>query len=89
MPNISSSDNGNSIILEMKVEEEFNKEGRIISRKIYGGHYTSTWNYQYINHITVEKRSDAIWTEKITDHESKTTKLIYPDRSEVQVKYNV
>lgn len=81
--------NGNSITMEMKVEEEFNNEGKIVTKKIYGAHYVSTWNYKYINHITVEKRSDATWTEKVTDHESKTTTLTYPDRSEVQVRYSV
>lgn len=52
----------------MKVVEEFDVQGRVIKQKIAGPYYDSTWTYEYQGDTVIEKRSDAVWIKKVTNH---------------------
>ena len=71
----------------MRVEEEFDVQGRVAKQKIAGPYYDSIWTYKYQGDTVIEKRSNAVWT-KITNHKDKTSKLIYPDKKEYNITYN-
>jgi hypothetical protein len=71
----------------MRVEEEFDVQGRVIKQKIAGSYYGSIWTYEYQRDIVIEKRNNAVWT-KITNHKDKTSKLVYPDKKEYNITYN-
>ena len=71
----------------MRVVEEFNVQGRVIKQKIAGPYYDSIWTYEYQGDTVIEKRSDAVWIKKITNHLEKITKLIYPDKTEYKISY--
>jgi hypothetical protein len=70
----------------MKVEEEFDKLGRVIKKKITDVLCPSIWTYEYQGDIVIEKRSNSFWT-KITNHKDKTSKLVYPDKKEYVISY--
>lgn len=71
----------------MRVQEEFDIQGRVVKIKIAGPYYDCIWTYKYQGDIVIEKRSDAVWIEKITNHKDKTSKLIYPDKREYKISY--
>ena len=71
----------------MVVEKEFDKLGRVIKQKIAGPYYNCIWTYEYQKDIVIEKRSDSFWT-KITNHKDRTSKLLYPDKTKYEIKYD-
>ena len=72
----------------MKVVEEFDVQGIITKQKIAGPYYDSIWTYEYQGDTVIEKRSNAVWT-KVTNHKDKTSKLVYPDKKEYNITYNI
>ena len=70
----------------MIVEEHFSKDGRILKQKITHCECPSIWEWEYFEDMVIERRSNSFW-KKITNHIDKTTKLVYPDKTEYNLMY--